>query len=769
MSALEETNEVLLGEIPADHGRGMSRRALLLRGGSLVVAFSFIGGLAETAAAQADVATVAYPVVPFKALDSWLSIAADGTVTATTSRVDLGQGNRTALSQIIAEELYVPFESVNLIMGDTSLSADQGITAGSSTIRSAGPQLRQIAADARLMLLNMAAVHFSAPVALLSVTNGVIQAPTGTIAYGDLVGGKPTGYALPTTGAGSAFVVTGPAVVKSPLDYTIVGTEIPRSDIPGKVTGQWQYVHDVKLPGMVHARIVRPKTLGSTILTVGPAIPGTQVVQINSLVAVVADNEWDAIRGAQALKTTWTDWKGLPDTNDMYRWIKTTPATPPSRVQAQVGKPGAADAAIAAAPTKLDAEYLTPVETHGSIGPSCAVADVSNGQATVHSGTQGPHSLQGSLAQALQMPLTSIRVINYDASGCYGRNGADPASVEAALISQSIGKPVRVQWMRADEHGWDPKGPAMVQDMAGGVDASGNIVGWHHEAWIPPEFDTTMIPAVLAGRASRVVSTGSWAGPLLYNFPASLQLVHPQHDIGADASNGVGLVTSWMRSPGQHQITFAMESFADELAAAANMDPIAFRLKYLTDPRAVQVLKAAAVRSAWQTRASTVGLKTGDVLKGRGIAISLRDGTYNATVAAVEVASKTGKVSVKNITAVQDCGLVINPRTTRRQMVTGSIQTTSRTLYEEVQLNGSAVTSLDWVSYPIMRFMSVPNVDVLLLDRPQYAATGSGEGACCPVAAAIGNAVFDATGVRIRQLPLRPSRVKAALQAAATA
>jgi CO/xanthine dehydrogenase Mo-binding subunit len=764
MAALEDQQDILLAEYPADPAGRFSRRSLLLRGGSLIVAFSFVGGLFETVAAQAD--TVPYPVVPFKMLDSWLQIGADGTVTATTSRVDLGQGNRTALSQIIAEELFVPFEKIDLLMGDTMTSADQGITAGSSTIRSAGPQLRQIAADARLALLNLAAQHFQVPVGLLSTTDGVIQAPTGTIRYADLVAGKGFGTALPTTGTGSSFVVTGPATPKSPLDYTIVGQEIPRSDIPGKVTGKWTFVHDVKLPGMMHARIVRPRTIGSTLVTVGDPIAGTQVIRIDNLLAVIADDEWDAIRGAQALKTTWTDWKGLPDTADIPRWIKATATTPNAKAFSQVGN---ADAAIARSATTLAAEYYTPIETHGSIGPSCAVADVSNGQATVHSGTQGPQNLQGALAQALQIPSTSVRVINYDASGCYGRNGADPASVEAALISQAIGKPVRVQWMRADEHGWDPKGPAVVSEMTAGLDASGNVLGYRHNAYIPPLFDVTMIPAVLAGRATRGVSSGSWAGPLLMNFPASILQPLPQHLIGADASNGVGLVTSWLRGPGQYQIGFAMESFTDELAAAANMDPIQFRLKYLVDPRAVQVLKAAAVRSNWQTRASTAGLRSGDILKGRGVGMSLRDGTYNATVAEVEVNRKTGKVSVKNIFAVQDNGLTINPRAVRRQMVTGSIQTTSRVLFEEVTLDGSSVTSIDWVTYPIMRFKDHPNVDALILNRPQYAATGSGEGACCPVPGAIGNAVFDATGVRIRSLPLRPARVKKALDAAASA
>jgi nicotinate dehydrogenase subunit B len=764
MSALEEPQDILLAEYP--EANGISRRKLLLSGGALVVSFSFLGGLTKGGfgLTEADAATVPFPTVSFRPLDSWISIGSDGTIVATTSRVDLGQGNRTALSQIIAEELYVPFEKINLIMGDTSLTADQGITAASSTIRQAGPQLRQIAADAKQMLLNLAAVRFQVPVSLLSVTDGVIQAPTGTISYADLLAGQPFNFMLPTTGAGSGFVVTGPATPKPPIDYQIVGQSIQRPDIAGKVTGEWTYVHDVRLPGMLHARIVRPKRMGSNLISVGEPIAGTQVVRINNLLAVVADNEWDAIRGAAALKTQWTQWKGLPDTNDVYRWIKATPVS--TRVQSQVKDP---DAAIAAAPTRLAGEYLTPIETHGSIGPSCAVADVSDGIATVHSGTQGPHSLQSALVTALQLPLTSIRVINYDASGCYGRNGADPASVEAALLSQAIGKPVRVQWMRADEHGWDPKGPAMVQQLSGGVDAGGNVLGWRHDAFIPPEFDTTMIPAVLAGRTTRLVSTGSWSGPLLYNFPASIQLAKGQHALGADANNGVGLVSAWLRSPGQYQITFAMESFADELAAAAKMDPIAFRIRYLTDPRMVQVVKAAAVRSNWQARPSTVGLKQGDILKGRGIGISLRDGTYNATVASVEVDTKTGKVRVKNIVAVQDCGLVINPLATRRQMETGSMQTTSRVLHEEVTLDGQGVTSLDWVTYPILRFKDVPTIDTLLLDRPQYPATGSGEGACCPVGAAIGNAVFDATGVRIRELPLRPNKVRAALKAAASA
>jgi nicotinate dehydrogenase subunit B len=511
---------------------------------------------------------------------------------------------------------------------------------------------------------------------------------------------------------------------------------------------------------MLHARVIRPASLGATLESVGPAPKGAQIVRIQDFLAVVAEDEWTAIQAAEKLKVTWSKWNSAPVTEDVWPLLRRTPTA--DRVFAQRGN---VNTGLGRSVKTLQASYRMPIETHGSIGPSCAVADVHDGQALIYSGTQGPHNLLATLAPILQLPSTSIRIIQHDASGCYGRNGADPAAVDAALISQAIGKPVRVQWMRQDEHGWDPKGPATVQDLMGGLDASGNVVAWQHNASIPPEFDSTVISSVLAGRAKRAVSSGSWSGPMVYGFPNFQQLAQAQHAIGSDAANGVGLITAWLRSPGQYQISFGMESFVDELAASAGVDPIDFRLRYLTDQRMIDVLQAAARMARWESRPSPApsSKSTDQIAVGRGVGISLRDGTYNADVCEVEVNRKTGKVRVREWWLAQDSGLVINPRTTKRQMTTGVTQTTSRALLEEVTLNGSTVTSVDWHTYPILRFKDAPIVNAMLLNHPEYPATGAGEGACCPVAAAIGNAIFDATGVRIRDLPFRPKRVKAAL------
>jgi CO/xanthine dehydrogenase Mo-binding subunit len=759
MSALEQDPQP---EVELAPDSGLSRRELLVRSGALVLAFATPVYLKPARALAAD-AAVPFPVVPPNALSSWIAVDLQGKVTAFTGRVDLGQGNRTAYAQVVAEELDVALENVEVLMGDTALTVDQGITAASSTVRNGIPSMRQAAADARAALLALASPKLGVPASALSVENGVIKGGSGQIGYGELLQGAPlTG---PIT-ARSGTAVTGPAPIKNYRDYKVVGTSAPRLDIEPKVRGTFTWIQDVKLPGMVHARVIRPAGLGSTIESVGPAPKGVQVVRIQDFLAVVADDEWTAIKAAENLKVTWSKWVGTPVTGDVWPLLRRTPVS--DRVFASKGTLSAGQAKAA---KTLKATYQMPIETHGSIGPSCAVADVKPDQAVIYSGTQGPHNLLAGIAPILQMPSTSIRIIQHDASGCYGRNGADPAAVDAALISQAIGKPVRVQWMRQDEHGWDPKGPATVQDLMGGLDAQGNLVVWNHEAWIPPEFDSTVISSVLAGRAKRTVSLGSWSGPMVYNIPNFVQLSHAQHAIGSDAANGVGLITAWLRSPGQYQISFGMESFIDELAAEAAVDPVEFRLRYLTDQRMIDVLQAATRMAKWETRPSPApsAKSTDELAVGRGVGISLRDGTYNADVAEVEVNRKTGKVRVRHWWLAQDSGLVINPRTTKRQMSTGVTQTTSRALLEEVTLNGSTVTSTDWHTYPILRFKDAPSIHTMLLNHPELPATGAGEGACCPVAAAIGNAIFDATGVRIRDLPFRPKRVKAALAAAASA
>jgi nicotinate dehydrogenase subunit B len=750
---------------PHEH-RKFSRSALLKAGGALIIVIGAPATFWGIRSTSSDAPRTWPAVLDPSALDSWLAVHADGTVTAFTGKTDLGQGNQTALSQIVAEELDVPFDRVRMVMGDTATCVDQGPTVGSLTINLAGPQLRQAAADGRKALLSLAATRFGVSAAKLTVKNGVISPANDAsrrVSYGELVGGRLLGVALPVKGKASGFgLALGGAKPKPSSDYTIVGQSVPRVDIPPKVTGEHFYIQDVRVPGMLHGRVIRPSGLGSQLLSYGKPSHGARVVRLKNFLAVVAEREWDAIQAAQDLEVTWSDWAKLPAMDNLYAYIRQTR----SLEDAVVAKKGDVRKALASAARPFNASYTTAVQTHGSIGPSCAVADVRNGSATVWSGTQGPNVVRSAVADALDMPVDHVHIITFEASGCYGRNGSDPATIDAALMSQLTGRPVRVQWMRHDEHGWDPKGPATVHELRGGLDANGEIVGWDHEAWIPAFFETTVIGSVLAGRTVRMPSLHLWEDPILYDIPSSRQFAHYQGDIGSAENAGVGLISAWIRSPVQLQLTFASESFFDELAAGAGADPVELRLRGLRDPRMVAVLKAAARAAKWQKRPSPGPGAQGDsaIARGRGVATSLRGGTYNAAVAEVEVDRKSGRIRVEHVTVTQDNGMTINPRALKLGIEANVVQTVSRALIEEVIFDRSNVTSLDWVGYPIIRFTDAPTVDVISIDQPNLRATGSGEPSCNPIAPAIGNAVFDAVGVRLRGLPMTPNRVQAALR-----
>lgn len=748
-----------------DEQRTFTRQALLKGGGALIVVLGVPTAVWGLTRADDGAPTTWPAVLDPSSLDSWLAIQADGSVTAFSGKTELGQGNRTALSQIVAEELDVPFDRVAMVMGDTATCVDQGSTVGSLTIALAGPQLRQAAAEGRRALLALAATRLGVTAGRLVVADGVVGVigdASRRVSYGELVEGRLLGTAVPVKGKGAGFgLELGGAQPKAARDYAIVGRSVPRVDIPPKVTGEHFYVQDVRVPGMLHGRVIRPTGLGSKLLSVGQPSHGARVVRRANFLGVVAEREWDAIKAARDLEVTWSDWAGLPTMDEVYSYIRETP----SLEDAVVASTGDAERALAAASRRLEASYTTAVQTHGSIGPSCAVADVKDGSATVWSGTQGPNVVRAAVADALDIPVENVRVITYEASGCYGRNGSDPATVDAALMSQLTGHPVRVQWMRHDEHGWDPKGPATVHRLRGGLDADGEIAAWDHEAWIPAFFETTIIGSVLAGRAARMPSIHLWEDPILYDIPASRQLAHYQGDIGSTENDGVGLISAWIRSPVQLQATFASESFFDELAAAAGADPVELRLKGLQDPRMIAVLKAAAHAANWETRPSPrrdARAGTG-VARGRGVATSLRGGTYNAGVAEVEVDRETGKIRVERMIMVQDNGMTINPRALKLGIEANVVQTVSRALIEEVTFDRSNVTSLDWEDYPIIRFTDAPTVEVISIDQPGLRATGSGEPSCNPIAPAIANAVFDAVGIRLRSLPMTPSRVKAAL------
>lgn len=744
-----------------------SRKGFLKGAGALVVTLAAPGSLLANSVSlvQAD---NSYASPDASQLDSYLSVNADGTVTMFTGKVELGMGAILGLSQIVAEELDVPINAVSVVSGDTTRTVDQGPTYGSRTIAAAGPQMRQAAADARYVLMQMAAQTLGTTPDKLSVSNGTVSvsgAPTKSITYASLIGGKSFNTSVNAKGTGLGMVINGQGTPKDPSQYKIVGQSIVRPDIPEKVAATFTFAQDVKITGMLHGRVIRPSGIGSTLVSVGTAPKGVKIVRKGNFLGVVAKDEWTAIKAAQSLKVKWTTWNGLPTTSELHTALRQSKTT-----EKLFASGGDVAAALTGAAKTLKATYNTPMETHGSLGPSVAIADVSSdGSAVVYSGTQEPHAVRASIAQYLGVDQTKVKVVYYEAAGCYGRNGADPAALDAVIMSQALGAPVRVQWMRWDEHGWDPKSPPTTQDLVGGLDASGNVVAWNHELWNPPTGSTMLIGTFYAGNPVGVLGVGGWTGPLLYKFPNFQQLAHGEADMGTVDATSPGIISAWMRTPTQYQVTFAMEAFMDELAAAAGQDPIQFRLKYLTDQRMIDLLNAVAQRAAWQTRPSPSGQaqSKSQVVKGRGVGITLRDGTYDAGIAEVSVDKKTGKVTVDNFYIGQDNGLTINPRAVELTMETCVTQTVSRALFEEMTTSTHNVTALNWQQYPILRFMDTPKVHPFIINRPTLKATGSGEPSASTVACAISNAIFDATGVRIRDLPFRSDRVKAALKAAA--
>jgi len=462
---------------------------------------------------------------------------------------------------------------------------------------------------------------------------------------------------------------------------------------------------------------------------------------------------------------TWSEWSKLPSSDAVYGVLRTLPTH--DKVQTSRGD---VSGALGTAAQTLAATYQTPFENHGMLGPSCAVADVrSDGSVRVWSATQYPQGLQRDVAQLLGISPDQVEVLRAEGPGCYGRLSAnyDDAATEAVVLSQAVGRPVRVQWMRADEHIWEPHGPGTVHDLIAGLDGSGNVIAWKHEAWMPTNSDSTELGAALSGKQMKGTGIGTWTGPNLYTFPNALDVAHGLPELAAaDSPYGFGLRTTYLRSPGQYQITFAQEAFVDEIAARVQSDPLDFRIRHLADPRAIAVLQAVARAAGWSSRPSPQpgASARADGRTGQGVALVLRDGTYAAAVARVSVDPATGKVGVQSVTVAQDAGQIINPTAVEHQIESAVLQTTSRALLEEVTFDNSNVTSVDWSRYPILTMADAPQVTAVLIDHPEISPTGVGEASVNVVAPAIVNAVFDATGVRIRALPLRADRVKAALQ-----
>jgi CO/xanthine dehydrogenase Mo-binding subunit len=734
----------------------MTRREFVKGGGALIVGFSLTG---PVPGARAQTPGAPAKTVALDEVDAFLAIGKDGTVTVYTGKVDLGTGTGTALPQIVAEELDVPYERIKLIEGDTALTPDQGPTWGSLTIQVAGVQLRQAAATARKALLDMAAQRLSVPANGQEVKDGVVRAKndaTKTVPYGDLIGN-----------AEFRLKVDSNSQMKDPATYTIVGKSIPRGDIPGKVTGQFTYMQDFRVPEMLHGRVIRPPAMGATLLRVDESsvrdMKGlVKVIRIGNFLGVVAQTEWAAIKAAQKLKATWSGWQGLPEMDQLYAHVRSTPIAR-DEVTHNVGD---AKTALAGAAKRLSATYEFAIHLHGSIGPSCAIADFRDGRLTAWSASQAPHWVRRELAAVLGIPQEQIRVIYVEGSGCYGRNGHEDALADASVLSRAVGRPVRVQWMRHDEHGWEPKGPPTLVDITGGLDGSGNIIAWQSEFWIPKLSLITdgvpLLTATLAGlpHKKEAINPGNifQNSAIGYSIPNAHAVTHRLET--------TPFRPSWIRTPGRMQNTYANEVFMDELAAAAGVDPIEFRVRHQKDARGLTVLKAAAVRAGWIPRPSPrPGAGASSFGFGRGVSYVKYENarTYVAAVAEVEADRRSGQIRVNRVVVAQDCGQIINPDGVRAQIEGCVIQTTSRTLKEELKWDRSRVTSLDWVTYPIMTFPEVPRVEIELINRPSEAPWGVGEPSAAVVPSAISNAVFDAIGVRLRTIPYTPERVKAAI------
>ena len=737
----------------------ITRRGFLGRTAALTVGFS----LAPLARAFAQSAAPVGPKLPGslqtnRNLDGWLRINPDGSVTAFTGKVEIGQGIVTALAQIVADELDVDLARVTMISGDTATTPNEGVTSGSRSIEDSGAALRAACAEARAILVETAASKLSVPASSLRVENGVVSAPGGGRAtYGEL-----------TSEATFKREATGQAKPKPPSAHRFTGKSIPRRDIPAKVTGGPAYVHDMRLPGMIFGRVVRPPSPRAKLISVDEqavrSMPGVvAVVRDGSFLAVAAEREEQAVAAARGLDKT-AKWQQTPSLPPTGRALFDHMRQQPSQTNVIGEKSESAPAAV----KTLAATFTRPFQAHAAIGPSCAVAHWENGKLHVWSHTQGPFPLRGELAKALKIPPSDITVTHREGSGCYGHNGADDVALDAALCARATGgRPVKLQWMREDEFRWEPYGSAMVIDLQAGLDAKGNVVDFRNELWShthstrPGESDgVNLLAAWYVKDAQRPGTARNIPQPAgggdrnaipLYVFPRQRVVNHllPEMPVRVSA----------LRTLGAYANVFAIESFMDELALAAGADPVEFRLRHLSDPRAKAVIETVAAKAGWRP-----GARGGDG-RGRGIGFAKYKNlaTYVAVVAEVEVDRESGEVKVPRAWAAADAGLVVNPDGLSNQIEGGVIQSTSWTLREAVEFDGTRILTGDWANYQILRMPEVPTVQVTLIDRPGEKSVGAGEAAQGPAVAAIANAVANATGRRIRDLPLTAGRVKAAL------
>ena len=732
------------------------RREFLKSGGAMIVGFSLRGVLSAQAQGRGSVAGPP----DAKQIDTWLAIHADNTATVYIGFAELGQGNSTALLQIAADELDLDMSQLSSVRLDTNVTPNQGGTYSSASIQRGGPQIRTASAEARAALLKLASQKLNAPVDRLTVSKGVVSVTggTGSVKYGELVGDKPFDLAF-----------TNSAPVKPITEYKVVGKPVPRRDSPDKVTGTYVYMQHVRVPDMLHGRVVRPRGqrmygAGAKVVSIDEAsiraIPGARVVRKNDFVGVVAPNEWDAVRAAQQLKITWATPPTLPDSAAVYQQMRL--AKTEDRV---VGQKGDIEAAFGGAAHTSSQTVHGPYQSHAPFGPNCAVANVTADSALVMCSTQDVYGTRTSLARVLGLAPEKVRVQYYEGSGTYGHSCYDDVAQAAGLLSQLAGKPVRLQFMRWDELGWDNYGPAHVGEVRAAADANGKIVayeyqGWHH-GWSNVETSEQLAlnkpGAEWPGGAAQQVSPLNCGG--MYDIP-NLRLVNHKLPVTEYFKGG------WLRSPLDLSFSFASEQAIDHLAYLAGLDPYEFRQRNIKDPRWLGVLDAAAKAASWKPSTAAARVSTEKIVTGRGIGVGTHLASYGAAVAEIEVNRETGKVVAKHLYGAIDAGQVVNPGNVEAQISGQLVQTASRMFYEEIAFNTTNVTSLDWSTYKVMRFDECPQVHPVVVQRLDQRSSGAGEEVMAAAAGAIANAFFDATGVRMKEYPLTPARVLAALKRA---
>ena len=746
-----------------------SRRQLLQGAGALVVmAFAPIEGAEAAAEALADKSM--HPAE----LDTWLAIGRDGQITAYLGKPDVAQGLEVAIAQIVAEELDVPVERVSIIISDTAQTVDQGGVSGSTGVQRGGVTMRNAAAEARRLLVEQASVKLGVEPEKLKVDNGVISvigAPSRKTTYAALIKGGRFDAKLEWNGQyGNGLTATGKAKPKSPDQYRVVGTSPKRRDIPPKVFGKYAYAADYRPPGMLHGRVIRPPVAGAKPVTVDEAsiarFPGAKVLRKANFLGVVAPREWDAVQAARVLKVTWSDTPGaFVPSETIFDHIR---KTPPQKREV-VKTLGQVDEALKGSAKLVEAEYEWPYQSHASLGPGCAVADVRADGVTLWNPSQKTFATALGVSKLLGRPVESIRSIYCQGPGSYGRNDAGDACADAAVLSMLCGKPVRVQGMRADGHGWDPKGAASIHRARAAIGADGKIVAYDYlsKGFTRMEVNTfendpfDFLAGMELGFTHEPAAT--------FGAPEDVYVIPHRRmaweTIPRMLAGPSPLRTSHLRDPLGPQIHFASESFIDECALAAGADPVAFRLAHIEDKRHRAVIEAAAKAAAWKP--GPPGARrggSGATLTGTGFAYANRGETIVAIVSEVEIDKASGRIWPRRFWVSHECGLVINPGTLKQVIEGNIVHGASRALFEEVSFDKDNVTSLDWNSYPILEIEDAPeSIEVVLVNRKDLPPSGAGEPSTRPVAAAIANAVFDASGVRLRRIPFRRDRFKAAL------